>query len=199
MAEFALTASRPTLWSCLAAHAAADYLDGVPRRRAPAKVTGVFASRSIPNHPLTEGLPGVWASPHSRYNGLDEIALDAAGYEILTRSETAGADAIVRPGAPLFLFWQGHPEYDGDTLAQEFRRDLRAYLRGEKAILPPVPTGLFAAELEERLQALRREALGGGAPDLLSRWRPSETPPAAAAPWRGPAAKVCANWLRANG
>ena len=43
----------------------------------------------------------------------------------------------------LSLFFQGHPEYDSDTLAREFRRDVARALRRSAAYLlrPPTITG----------------------------------------------------------
>ena len=43
-------------------------------------------------------------------------ALAACGYKILTRSNAAGVDAFAKQDGSFFLFFQGHPEYEADTL-----------------------------------------------------------------------------------
>ena len=67
------------------------------------------------------------------------------GYRLLTRSAAAGADAFVREeqGGSLFVFFQGHPEYETDTLAREYRRDVGRFLRGEREHYPAAPEGYF--------------------------------------------------------
>jgi homoserine O-succinyltransferase len=46
----------PIMWSCLAAHAAILYLDGIDRVRLDYKMSGLFAGAAIaPDHPLLEG------------------------------------------------------------------------------------------------------------------------------------------------
>src|SRR5579863_3769207 len=49
-----------TIWSCLAAHAAVRYLDGIERRRRPAKLSGVFACDKVAEHPLLALTPARW-------------------------------------------------------------------------------------------------------------------------------------------
>ena len=45
----------------------------------------------------------------------------------------------------LFLFLQGHPEYEAGTLLREYRRDIARFLRGEREHYPAVPQGYFDA------------------------------------------------------
>ena len=142
-----------TVFSCLAAHAAVLRLDDIRRRPLPAKRSGVFEVQAEA-HPLTEGLPALRLVPHSRWNGLDEGELRAAGYRILTRSDAVGVDAFVREGRSLMLLLQGHPEYDADALMLEYRRDLRRFLLGERATHPAVPAGYFDPDVERALIAL---------------------------------------------
>ena len=55
-----------------------------------------------------------------------------------------------------FVFLQGHPEYDANSLAREYRRDMDRYLRGETERKPTRPRGYFGAEAEAELQAMER-------------------------------------------
>jgi homoserine O-succinyltransferase len=111
------------LYSCLAAHAAAYHRDGIPRRKLMQKLSGVYESEIVLVHEMTEGLTRI-SVPHSRYNSLAECDLDAKGYLTLARSPEAGADVFVKESRILEVFWQGHPEYNSDTLAREYRRDI---------------------------------------------------------------------------
>src|SRR5271156_2338070 len=135
-----------TLWSCLAAHAAVLHADGVERRPLEDKLCGVFACEAVADHPLLAGVGSRLRVPHSRINDLPESSLAACGYRVLTRSATAGVDAFVggKTDSSLFLFFQGHPEYDADCLLREYRRDVGRFLRGERDHYPLVPQGYFS-------------------------------------------------------
>ena len=155
-----------TIWSCLAAHAAVLHSDGISRVKLPQKQFGVFDCRLAADHPMTQHFPEPLWVPHSRYNTLPEDALTAAGYRILTRSGTAGVDAFARQDGSFFLFFQGHPEYDADTLFREYRRDMSRFLNRERETLPGLPLNYFddvasarAEAFAERAMADRRSAL----------------------------------------
>jgi homoserine O-succinyltransferase len=157
LTDWAAANTVSTIWSCLAAHAAVLHLDGIARRSLPAKCSGIFRMSYTARHPLLARQPqGVWV-PHSRLNGLDEGELAAKGYTVLTRSAEIGVDAFVRDRGSLFLFLQGHPEYDADSIALEYRRDVRRFLKGERAAHPAVPTGYFDPETEQALNDLAAE------------------------------------------
>lgn len=192
--DWAQGATRSTVFSCLAAHAAVLHLDGIERRRLPAKTTGVFSFDPVATTPLTRGMRGPVRTPHSRYNGLAREALTAHGYQILTYSPDAGVDICTRSDGCLLVFLQGHPEYDADTLLREYRRDVGRCLRGEQAA-PARPSGYFDRDTEAALDAAAQEAQRRGEPALLgrceeiaARFRPS-------APWRPHAVRLYRNWL----
>ena len=106
-----------TIWSCLAAHAAVLYLDGIERHPYPSKLSGVFECEKPTDHYLLiANQPPQWFVPHSRHNGLAEDMLASRGYQILLRSPEAGPDMFMRQRRSLFLFLQGHPEYDRHAL-----------------------------------------------------------------------------------
>jgi homoserine O-succinyltransferase len=132
-----------SIWSCLAAHAAVLSMDGIARRPLNDKLFGIFECAKVADHPLTAGVPERLWMPHSRWNDIPEEALSACGYRVLTRSNDAGVDAFVKPGRSLFVFLQGHPEYDAGSLSLEYRRDLRRFLNGESAWRPSMPQGHF--------------------------------------------------------
>ena len=152
-----------TVLSCLAAHASVLHRDGIVRRRLAAKCSGVFATELVARHEIVEGFGPANSTPHSRWNGLDEDELAAKGYLTLTRSDRAGVDMFVRDGLSLQVFLQGHPEYDADTLAREYRRDLLRFLRGAASAPPQIPHDYFPPPLAELLAAFAEaRGLDGG-------------------------------------
>ena len=118
------------------------------------KLFGVFHCDIVRWHPLTAGIPSRLPVPHSRHNDLPVAALNANGYRALSRSAATGVDMFVGPdrGASLSLFFQGHPEYDADSLAREYRRDVGRFLRGERDSLPALPQGYFDKEATKLIE-----------------------------------------------
>jgi homoserine O-succinyltransferase len=158
LADWAAANTVSTIWSCLAAHAAVLRLDGIERRPLRSKLSGVFPVSKASRHPLLSGQLPRPLVPHSRLNGLCEVELRSKGYTILTRSDDIGVDAFSRQTDSLFLFLQGHPEYDADSLALEYRRDVRRFMLGQRAAYPDVPVGYFDADTEAALRELSHEA-----------------------------------------
>jgi homoserine O-succinyltransferase len=146
------------VWSCLAAHAAVLHLDRIHRCRLSKKRFGIFKCVRVGEHFLNAGALERLDVPHSRWNDLCEDELKAAGYEILTRIDEAGVDAFVKQGKSLFVFLQGHPEYDADTLLREYRRDVKRFLRRESAVPPSLPNG-YADSLEAIPNTWRSDAV----------------------------------------
>ena len=108
----------------------------------PEKRVGVFAFNAQGDHSLIERGPA-HAIPHSRNNGMSRSDLERAGYAILTSSPAHGVDSFTKSFGIQFVFLQGHPEYDANSLAREYRRDLGRYLRRETETTPPRPKGYF--------------------------------------------------------
>jgi homoserine O-succinyltransferase len=125
--------------------------------------------------------------PHSRWNDLPEEALAACGYRVLSRSAQAGVDAFVKHRNSLFVFFQGHPEYDADSLLLEYRRDIRRFLRGERAVCPGMPRGYFGRRTLARLQAAGRRDLAALS-TALETVRVRNT-------WRAAAVRIYRRWL----
>ncbi len=195
LVDRALEMRLPTLWSCLAAHAAVEHLDGIPRRRLKDKCSGFFPSTPAKADPLLEGLERSWSVPHSRYNAIDEAELQSHGYEILTRSETAGVDVFVRRGPPLFLFCQGHPEYDRHSLTLEYKRDLRAYVEGARSTPPLPPVGALDPEMDRTFSQLAKAASERRGEALAADAPPAAGSQPSAPEWRAFAVGLYRNWL----
>jgi homoserine O-succinyltransferase/O-acetyltransferase len=184
-----------TVCSCLAAHAAVLYIDGIQRRRLDVKRFGVFDCERVHEHPLTTGAPKRWCMPHSRWNELPEEALMSSGYCVLTRSEDAGVDAFVKQRNSLFVFFQGHPEYGAVTLLREYRRDIQRFLRRESDTYPPMPQGYFDHETLAVLSALRERALVHRLEEVMKDFPDALAAGTVANTWSVDAARIYRNWL----
>ncbi|AWL12528.1 Homoserine O-succinyltransferase [Saliniradius amylolyticus] len=129
-----------TLFLCWAAHAALYHFYGINRRLRQQKLFGVFNHQVEREHdPLMRGFDPVFFAPHSRYG---EIPLadyrSVEELEVLASSAEAGAYAAASKDKRV-VFVTGHPEYDPDTLAQEYFRDQKAGLN------TAVPANYFPA------------------------------------------------------
>lgn len=114
-----------TVYCCWAAHAMLYHRHGIRPHAYKRKKFGVFKHRV--NHasgsPFVEGMDDEILVPHARQRGIrEEDLLGLRGLEILIKSEDAGLHLIAgRKGRELYI--QGHPEYDRDDIAGEYRRD----------------------------------------------------------------------------
>jgi homoserine O-succinyltransferase/O-acetyltransferase len=186
----------PTIWSCLAAHAAALHLDGIQRRALPRKLSGLVAcSRTDGQDPVMRGLPSNWRAPHSRYNELPEELLIEHGYNILSSSREAGADIFAKECAVSFLFFQGHPEYEACTLLREYRRDIGEFLTGARRNYPDMPLNYFGPPAIIALDRFRERVLAAPHPNLLKDFPTATCKQGLRAPWREIAVGIWSNWI----
>jgi len=193
--EWANENTYSTVWSCLAAHAALLHADGIDRRKSDNKHFGVFECERLSDHQLMAGIPLHLKMPHSRWNGITEDELTACGYSVLTRSQDAGVDTFIKQRRSLFVFFQGHPEYESETLLLEYRRDIRRYLRGETDTYPSMPRSYFDKDTADALTALREKAMSGGREERLSDVAAAIGEEGIVNTWRSTAARVYRNWL----
>lgn len=183
-----------TLWSCLAAHAAALHLAGVQRRRAPAKISGVYPVSRLD----LDWAPGVRANflvPHSRHNDLAREDLEAHGFRIGSGSADIGVDIFWREEPSLFVFLQGHPEYDADTLLKEYRRDVLRFLDGERRDYPRQPANFFGATTSANLEVLKTRILGGKEADPAGALKHVLAAEPCSASWAADAGQLFQSWL----
>jgi homoserine O-succinyltransferase len=193
--EWAQTHLASSVWSCLAAHAAALALHGVRRQRLAEKCFGVFEHEVRANHELLRGVGPVLPTPHSRWNELPVEKLRSAGFEILSLSNRTGADLFVCPGRGLLVCFQGHPEYDQLALLKEHRRDVGRYLRTETTAWPTMPQGYFAAPGVAALAKYRARVEKARDPALLSGFPMAELAAGIHAHWRPAGIAIYRNWL----
>lgn len=114
-----------TFHICWGAQAALYYHYGVPKYPLEEKLFGVFPHKSLdPYHPLMRGLDEKFYVPHSRHteNRMRDIAL-VKDLQIISYSEQAGVHLISDMECRNF-YATGHSEYDRETLAKEYFRDV---------------------------------------------------------------------------
>jgi homoserine O-succinyltransferase/O-acetyltransferase len=184
-----------TVFSCLAAHAAVLHMDGIRRVKRDDKVFGIFECARVSDHPLTAGTASGFRLPHSRWNGIPEEQLRDCGYRVLTRSAEAGVDTFIKHHKRLFVFFQGHPEYESDTLLREYQRDVRRYLKGEAPRYPSMPRSYFDEASVEELTTLQESALVRRSEELLPELTASLANKRIENTWQSSAAGIYRNWL----
>ncbi|MGC1729709.1 MAG: homoserine O-succinyltransferase [Steroidobacteraceae bacterium] len=185
----------PSIWSCLAAHAVVEHLDGIERQRLAHKRCGVFEHEILDRHPLLADVGAPLPMPHSRWNELPVAALRAAGYTLLSWSADTGADAFIRRRRSPMLFFQGHPEYEAATLLKEYRRDVGRYLDTRQPHYPTLPFGYFPATATALLEEFRQQALTRRTAALLEQFPFDAVAAALRNTWRPAALAIYRNWL----
>lgn len=124
--EWAKTNVYSTYNICWGAQAALYYKYGVPKHQLKEKLFGVYKHRPLDlYHPLMRGFSDVYYVPHSRHTETrrEDIA-EVKDLQILSYSDQAGVHLISDMECRNF-FCTGHSEYDSDTLAKEYFRDLK--------------------------------------------------------------------------
>ncbi len=114
-----------TLHICWAAQAGMYYHYGVPKYPLDKKTFGVFRHTAlVPSHPILRGFDECFYAPHSRHTGVKKEDIEASGrLDILASSDEAGP-YIISARDRRMLFVTGHSEYDYNTLAKEYFRDI---------------------------------------------------------------------------
>ena len=114
-----------TMFICWGAQAGLYYRYGIEKYELPKKLFGIYNHMILnPKHPLMRGFDDFFLVPHSRYTGIRPGDVEAVPeLEILATSRKAGAAIICsKNGREFYLL--GHCEYDYDTLAKEYYRDV---------------------------------------------------------------------------
>ena len=123
--EFSKTNVYSSMHICWGAQAALYYHYGIKKYLTEKKVFGVFEHRVIrPHNPLVRGFDEVFYAPHSRHTTIrkNEVLAEPA-LRILAESDQAGIHLIATEnGRQIFIL--GHQEYDKETLAAEYFRDV---------------------------------------------------------------------------
>ena len=127
-----------TLHVCWGAQAALYHPYGVGKYAVPQKISGVFTHRLTgAKSPIVTGFDDEFLAPHSRHTDVHAAEIEATGeVAVLATSDEAGVFlAATADGREIFV--TGHPEYDADTLALEYRRD------SDQGLSVPMPAHYF--------------------------------------------------------
>lgn len=111
---------------CWGAQAALFHHYGIHKHPLPQKMFGVFDHTvTDTNEPLLRGFDDVFTAPHSRHTTIYASDINAnKELKLLSTSEEAGV-YIVMSSDRRMIFVTGHSEYDPNTLADEYFRDLK--------------------------------------------------------------------------
>ncbi|MCQ2417158.1 MAG: homoserine O-succinyltransferase [Oscillospiraceae bacterium] len=123
--EWSKTHVFSTLHICWGAQAGLYYHFGVPKYLLPQKMFGVFPHKiDVKDSLLLRGFDDVFYVPHSRHTEVRREDIEKVDeLVILTHSEISGVHiAANKNGRQYFI--TGHSEYDRNTLAAEYFRDV---------------------------------------------------------------------------
>lgn len=136
--EWSKTHVTSTLHICWAAQAGLFYHYGVPKYSLPQKCSGVYKHKvRRTTAKIVRGFDNEFYAPHSRYTEVRaEDIKKVKDLEILADSKEAGVYIVFSKGGRQ-VFVTGHSEYDANTLADEYKRDL------DKGINPNIPANYF--------------------------------------------------------
>lgn len=132
--EWTKTHVHSTLHSCWGAFAGLYYHYGIQKYDRDTKLFGVYPhTMEKKTSPLFRGMDDVFYAPHSRATVFhDEDIRKIPQLEVMAVSEQAGISIIKTQDSRQF-FMTCHPEYDVDTLAKEYYRDVE---KGLEIALP---------------------------------------------------------------
>lgn len=119
---------------CWGAQAALYYHYSIPKTVVNNKISGVYQQKVIDIYnPLVRGFDEIFSMPHSRYSNIDTInILKNKDLNIIANSKEVGASIISnKNGKQIFI--TGHLEYQKETLANEYFRDIK---RGLNPLIP---------------------------------------------------------------
>ena len=136
--EWSKTHVYSTFHICWGAQAGLYYHYGIQKHLMKEKLSGIYNHHVLnPYHPLMRGFDDNYFAPHSRYT---EVYLDDIKKHdeliVLSLSDLAGVHIVAEKSGRKF-FVTGHAEYDRDTLAKEYFRDIN------KGLNPKVPYNYF--------------------------------------------------------
>jgi homoserine O-succinyltransferase len=171
-------------------------MDGIDRRKSDEKNFGVFECLHETEHPLTQGLATRFHVPHSRWNGVERQDLVERGYSVLSRIAGDGVDTFIKQEQSLFVFFQGHLEYETDTLMREYRRDVSRYIKRELPVYPLLPRSYFDEGTERALTELGERAVVSRRVEIVKQVAAAMGQTTINNTWQESATQIYANWLQ---
>ncbi|MBQ8147022.1 MAG: homoserine O-succinyltransferase [Clostridia bacterium] len=144
--EFAEKNVQSTIFICWGAQAALHYYYGLDKQPLNKKLFGVFKHKKfVKFDPILKGTDEEFYIPHSRHTTiLTEDIMSVEDLLILAGSDEVGA-SVVRSNDGRRIFLMGHMEYDKDTLAKEYFRDI------DKGLSIDEPKNYFRDEAKTKI------------------------------------------------
>ena len=144
-----------TLYMCWAAFAGLYYHYGIERVDREEKLSGVYKHRVLKkSSPLFRGFDDIFDCPQSRAMTVNREDVEKIPeLEVLAVSDAAGV-AVIKTEDSRQFFMTGHLEYDSDTLAREYFRDL------DKGMNPSIPANYFPDDDPEKKPVVRWRSAG---------------------------------------
>ena len=139
-----------TLHLCWGAQAGLYYKYGIDKNLLPQKLSGIYAQEVVDTlNPMMRGFDDQFFAPHSRYTGTDLAEVRAkSDLTVIAQGDEVGLSMLAsRDLREVYSF--GHLEYDRDTLAREYQRDVKAGLS------PDVPENYFPNDDPNQEPAVR--------------------------------------------
>jgi homoserine O-succinyltransferase/O-acetyltransferase len=148
--DWSTTNVTSTLHICWGAQAALYHHYEIGKKELPEKCFGVFEHNVLlPNVNLVRGFDEKFLAPHSRHTDIEvEKLKNHSDLDILSTSPEAGVLLIASKDGKRIMI-TGHLEYDSDTLANEYKRDLQRGLPIE------VPENYFPDDNHEKAPIYR--------------------------------------------
>ena len=136
--EWSKTHVHCTLHMCWGVYAGLHYHYGINKIDLPEKLSGIYKHYVLKkNSPLFRGFDDVFMAPQSRAMTVAREDIEKIPeLELLAYSDEAGVTMLKTRDSRQF-FMTCHPEYDSDTLAKEYYRDL------DKGMNPKIPVNYF--------------------------------------------------------
>ena len=185
-----------SLCACLATHAAMKYFWGLERQPLGFKRWGVYSHRRTRAHPLVRNINTRFDVPHSRFNEIYRRDMEAKGIRVLIDSEEAGVQLAVSPDGLRFVFFQGHPEYDQNSLLKEYKREVTSFVNGARDDYPPFPDNYFSPPGQALFERYREDLLSSAdRAAVLARFPEAEALDATEYTWGDTSKIVFNNWL----
>ena len=150
------------MFICWGAQAGMYYNHGINKKILDKKVFGVYEQKVVrPHNPLMRGFDEVFYAPHSRNTEVPrEEILKHLELRILAESDEVGVHIVsTENGREIYVM--GHHEYDKDTLAQEYFRDVN------KGIDIDIPVNYFKDDDPTKKPVMRWRGPGSL---LFSNW-----------------------------
>lgn len=142
-----------TLYICWAAQAGLYHHYGIGKLPLPRKLFGVFdVGLTDRRDKLLRGFDDTFCVPMSRHTQVDERQLSACEDLIVLAQSAETGVALARSHDGRRIFATGHSEYDRDTLAREYFRDV------EKGLPIDMPKGYFPGDDPRQAPRMRWHA-----------------------------------------